>query len=64
MPDASPTQQLVDIKLGGGLDEFVTTRRAAGLSWRLVARELWIRTGIDITYETLRSWYPQDRAAS
>lgn len=64
MPDASPTQQLADLKLDGQLDAFVKSRRTLGMSWRLVARELWQQTGIDITYETLRSWYPEDRAAS
>lgn len=46
----------------GGLDDFVLTRRTAGLGWRLIARELWVTTDgeVDLTHETLRRWYPDD----
>lgn len=55
----TPTRQLADLKLGddGPLDQWVAARRAAGLSWRLIARDLHTATGIDVTYETLRGWY-------
>lgn len=61
-PTQSPTYQLADVLLGGegALEEFVTERRAAGRSWRLVARDLYDATGgrVDVTYETLRVWVP------
>jgi hypothetical protein len=45
----------------GKLSEFVFERRAKhGRSWRLIARDLYEQTGIDLTYETLRRWYPDD----
>lgn len=54
-----PTQKLADLLLGQSLDDFVLSRRADDRSWRLIARDLYERTNgqVDITYETLRSWY-------
>ena len=60
----SATQQLVELKLGGGLEDFIRSRRTSGRSWRLVARDVYEATGIDVTYETLRAWYPDEQAAS
>jgi hypothetical protein len=42
------------------LDGFVLTRREQGRAWRLIARDLYDATDgkVDVTYETLRSWYP------
>lgn len=63
----TPTHRLADIALGdsGPLEHFVRTRRAEGRSWRLVARDLYESTGqnIDITYETLRAWFPDEVTA-
>ncbi len=55
----TPTQRLATHLLGEPVAEFVTARRAEGRSWRFVARDLYDATGgqIDVTYETLRSWY-------
>ena len=53
----SPTRQLANDRLQGGLDELVTSRRAANVSWRLISREIYEKTGVDVTYETLRVWY-------
>ena len=59
---STPTAQLADLILGdaGPLEDFVRSRRAEGRAWRLIARDLYEVTGqrIDVTYETLRSWYP------
>jgi intein-encoded DNA endonuclease-like protein len=54
------TQLLADhlLDAAGPLDKFVAARRAEGLSWRHVARALEAETGIDVTPETLRQWYP------
>lgn len=52
--------QLADARLGadGPLGSFVRSRRAAGLSWRRIERDLLDRTGVDVTGETLRTWFP------
>lgn len=61
---STPTAQLADLILGddGPLETFVRSRRADGRAWRLIARDLYEATGqrIDVTYETLRSWYPDE----
>lgn len=61
----TPTHRLADHLLPTTLADFVQERRAAGRSWRLVARDLHEDTGgqIDITAETLRSWFGE-RVAS
>lgn len=62
MPSA--TQQLAEIKLGSSLEDFVIERRhrQPPLSWRKISLELRDVTGIDVTHETLRSWFPEDDA--
>lgn len=60
----TPTAQLVDLKLDGGLPDFVTSRRAQGRSWRLISRDLYEATGIDVTYETLRGWFTDTKAGA
>lgn len=40
-------------------DALVEQRRAEGISWRKIATEIYDLTGIDVTHETLRSWYPE-----
>lgn len=60
-------QRLATILLGddGPLERFVRERRAAGRSWRLIARDLYDATEVDVTFETLRAWFPdQVKAAS
>ncbi len=65
---STPSRQLADLLLDGGIDDFVATRRAGDRprAWRLIARDIWEATDgkLDLTYETLRSWYPEDRVAS
>jgi hypothetical protein len=53
------TWQHANVVLGGALDEFVTSRRADGKGWRLIARELWAATDgqVSVTHESLRRWY-------
>ena len=61
-PTRTPSHHLCDVLLGddGPLETFVRTRRDDGRAWRLVARDLYEATDhkIDLTYETLRSWFP------
>lgn len=60
----TPTGRLADVLLGdnGPLERFVRSRRTNGRSWRLIARDLYEATGreVDVTYETLRSWFPDE----
>lgn len=51
------TYRLIDHMLDGQLDAFVLDRRQAGLAWRLIARDLYYRTGVDVTDQALRTWY-------
>ena len=64
MGTESPTRRLADHLLDGKLDEYVRSRRAEGMAWRLIARDLWADIGVDVTYETLRSWFPEDRVGA
>lgn len=62
--EQTPTHRLADILLGadGPLEHFVRSRRRNRRSWRLVARDVYEATDheIDLTYETLRSWFPDE----
>jgi hypothetical protein len=59
--------RLANIALGdeGPLELFVRERRADGRAWRLIARDLYESTSpaVDITYETLRSLFPDTELA-
>ena len=63
---ATATQRLADAMLKESLEGYVRSRRAQGRPWRLIARDLWQDTDgeIDVTYETLRTWYPDESARS
>jgi intein-encoded DNA endonuclease-like protein len=54
----SDTQRLADVLLDGRLEEFVREKRKAGRSWRLIALDLRDAVGVDLTYQTLCNWYP------
>lgn len=54
---ASTLRQALDRLLDGDLDGFVTERRAEGASWRRISVELFEKTGVDVTHESLRAWY-------
>lgn len=62
--EGTPLRQLADLLVDGGLDEFIRSRRPRR-SWRLIARDLYEATDhrVDVTYVTLRSWYPADDPA-
>lgn len=53
------TQRLAGILLGGSLEEFVRSRRPER-GWRLIHEDLLEATDgeINVSHETLRSWYP------
>lgn len=56
----TPTQRLGDLLLGGegALEHFVRTRRADGMAWRRIARDLYEQHDLDVTLESLRQWFP------
>ncbi len=61
-PVQTPNHRLADLLLAseGPLEAFVRSRREQGRAWRLIARDLYEQTDrqVDLTYETLRSWFP------
>ena len=59
----TPTQQLLDVKLGGNLEAFVRERRAAAASWDSIATDLVIETGTRVTGESLRMWFTEASAS-
>lgn len=61
-PPVPARRRLLDLVLGddGPLEAFVRSRRADGRAWRLIARDLYESTGEDVTYETLRTWFPDE----
>lgn len=62
----TPTARLAEHLLGEPVANFISSRRAEGHAWRIVARDLYEATGgqIDVTYETLRSWFPDESPAA
>ena len=56
MTDPTPLYLLAEERLGEPLANFVLQRRP-DLAWRRIAMEIYERTGVDITYETLRTWF-------
>lgn len=58
--ESSSLRRVAEELLGGPgeLADFVAVRRAVGRSWRLISRDLYEATKVDVTYETLRRWFP------
>lgn len=63
--NTTPTQRLASLLLQQPVTDWIADKRDAGLSWRLIARELCTTTQgqIDVTAETLRGWTYTERAA-
>lgn len=53
------TAQLIEIKLGRSLPLYVAARRLEGFGWRRIASQLHKDTGVLVSHETLRSWFPE-----
>lgn len=64
MAEFTPTQKLAGTILGKPVMDWIADQRAAGESWRTIARNLHGQTGglVDVTPETLRLW-DMERAA-
>jgi len=68
-PDLSPataTQRLASVLLDQDVCDYIAEKRAAGRSWRLLARDLYDATGghVDVTSETLRQWSAAAKAGA
>lgn len=56
---ATATHHLIEHQLKGtSLRGLVFTRRRAGVSWQAIANEVRDLTGVIVSRETLRNWYP------
>jgi hypothetical protein len=55
----TPLYRLVELRLGRSLAGYVGERRAAGEDWRSIVREIGADAGVEISRETLRSWFVQ-----
>lgn len=64
MTNPTPLKQLVEMKLGQPLDGFVSARRQPRKSWRDIAAEIQEQTGVVVSHEALRTWYPDDAEQS
>lgn len=56
MTQRSTLYRLIEKQLGSSLEEYVTTRRPAQ-SWRAIATELSDQIGVEVTHESLRTWF-------
>lgn len=58
----TPTARLADHLLPGGLEDFVRSRRAAGMSWRKISLEIRDVTDriVDVTHQALFSWFDDE----
>lgn len=52
-----PSQRLAEIEFEGDLAAFVTAQRAAGETWRAIARDVSERLDQDINHVSLFRWY-------
>lgn len=57
MATETNTYRLLDVLLDGELETFVAERRQGGAPWRIIAREIYDRTGVDVTGQTLWVWF-------
>ena len=59
----SPKRRLVDMLMKDQLAPYVRRRRAQGVGWVHISREIQEQTGEYVAYETLRAWFPDDDEA-
>lgn len=57
MPEKTATQRLLDHLIPAGLEAYVAQKRRAGVSWRRVSLDLRDDFEVDVTPQTLHSWY-------
>jgi uncharacterized NAD(P)/FAD-binding protein YdhS len=62
---ATATQNLIEVSLKGrSLRALVSSARRAGRSWQSVADEIREATGVIVSRETVRGWYPDERISA
>lgn len=61
MPEPSPLYRLADVLLEdeGGVAAYVAKLRGEGVSWRRIELALHDTYDIDVSYQTLRDWFPE-----
>lgn len=61
MANPTPTQVLASLLIGQPIGDWITAKRAEGVTWRQMARDLREATDdqIDITGEALRLWHEE-----
>lgn len=57
MQTASRTYQLVEARLHEDLEAFAVEQRRDGKSWNAISLELYVRTNVSVTSQTLRNWF-------
>lgn len=55
----SAKYQLIELRLGRDLEQWVTDRAADGTGCRPIARDLSRMTGMHLSHDTLRVWFPK-----
>lgn len=55
-PQPSRLYRLIEERLDGTLADYVAARRPAA-SWKSMAAELTATTGIEVSWESLRTWF-------
>jgi predicted GIY-YIG superfamily endonuclease len=56
-------QRQIERHLSGTLADYVARRRAEQVTWRNLAIELTEATGVEVSYEALRSWFDSGETA-
>lgn len=64
MPHRTARFELVQVRLGRDLVQYVNGRRDARDSWRTIAADLSAITGVAVSYETLRTWFDDSTEAA
>lgn len=59
---STPTQDLASHLLGRPVTEWISERRAEGLSYQHICIQLHSRTGVAVSDETMRRWLSADAA--
>ncbi|KDQ02232.1 hypothetical protein EN35_14225 [Rhodococcus qingshengii] len=53
------TQRLIELQLEGeSLKDLVVSARSSGQSWKSIAEEIHVRTGVIVSRESVRGWFP------
>jgi hypothetical protein len=58
----SARYELVQVRLGRDLEAYVRGRWEDNAPWRTIAHDLRAITEVNVSHETLRSWFPELRS--